>query len=588
MASTYTLTSNTYDGRKLVLTCTQTKDTANNRSKISWTLTSTGGNSNYYSTGPTTVKIAGAQRYYKARTAWSTQAFPAAKGSTSGSFYVSHNTNGSKSISVSLTTAIYTSTTSTKSGTWTLDTIPRYATVASASNFTDEKNPEITYKNPAGTAATLAACIADSNGNILVDWKTNVDETKTSYTFSLTDSDRTKLRNHIKTGNSATVRLYLRTTIGGEIIYKSYRSVTLSLVDYTPTLNPTVSNYQQTRDLTGDETTLIRYFSNAKITFGAEARKGATIKSQKVTNSGKSRTTDGDITSVTSGDFAFAITDSRGYSKSVNKNVGFVKYVKPTCSLKVNISVDGEATININGNFFSGKFGESANAIENVLKVQYRYAEAGQALPDWEDVESLTPVMALTDSKAYSIEETLTGLDYNKTYIFQARATDTIYDYYGYYAATTAEKKVKSMPVFDWGEDDFHFHVPISAPNFGREHFSAASNITDKGKLKADGSHEGYFYLLKTFNLVYFRFYIEGFSASIAASSTSGVNIAKFNGKFAPPVTVALSCYGSKNADVALTANAELRVIPKDGLATDSILRISGIYPLNSNSELYI
>jgi hypothetical protein len=42
MASTYTLESKSYDGRKLVLTCTQTKDTANNRSKIEWTLKSTG------------------------------------------------------------------------------------------------------------------------------------------------------------------------------------------------------------------------------------------------------------------------------------------------------------------------------------------------------------------------------------------------------------------------------------------------------------------------------------------------------------------------------------------------------------------
>ena len=129
MASSITLKSNSYDGRSMKLVCEQTsKSSANNTSTIKWTLTTEGGNENYYSTGPTTVKINETTVYSKSRVAWDSKTFPASKGSTSGTLTVTHTNDGTKSISVSLTTAIYTSTTSTKTETWTLDSIARYGT----------------------------------------------------------------------------------------------------------------------------------------------------------------------------------------------------------------------------------------------------------------------------------------------------------------------------------------------------------------------------------------------------------------------------------------------------------------------------
>jgi hypothetical protein len=64
MAKTFTLKSVEYQTRYLELVCTQTTDIAKNQSTIDWTLSSKGGTSNYYSTGPTTVTIAGKQVYY--------------------------------------------------------------------------------------------------------------------------------------------------------------------------------------------------------------------------------------------------------------------------------------------------------------------------------------------------------------------------------------------------------------------------------------------------------------------------------------------------------------------------------------------
>ena len=143
MASSITVSSydayhGRYEGRYLYVYCTQTRNTTANTSTINWTLYSTGGSSTYYTVGPTTVTINGTQVYYKAQQSWSSHNFPAATGSTSGSLTVSHNSDGNKSITVSLTTAVYNDGTGTTSKTWTLDKINRNSQIASVPSFNVE------------------------------------------------------------------------------------------------------------------------------------------------------------------------------------------------------------------------------------------------------------------------------------------------------------------------------------------------------------------------------------------------------------------------------------------------------------------
>ena len=95
MANTLTIKSDSFEGRYMQLTCTQRKDTQ--KSYIDWTLSSVGGEVNYYSTGPTAVYINHTNVYYKDRVNWDSKVFPAAKGSVSGTIEVEHDANGSKS-----------------------------------------------------------------------------------------------------------------------------------------------------------------------------------------------------------------------------------------------------------------------------------------------------------------------------------------------------------------------------------------------------------------------------------------------------------------------------------------------------------
>lgn len=119
--------SDAYDGRYLELTITESIDTVNNKSTLYWTLTSAGGSSSYYTIGETTVTINGQQVYHKAMTDWSAKVFPAAKGSTSGSVTVTHDSDGSKSIAVGFSTRVYVWQPLEYGGTMTLTKIDRAA-----------------------------------------------------------------------------------------------------------------------------------------------------------------------------------------------------------------------------------------------------------------------------------------------------------------------------------------------------------------------------------------------------------------------------------------------------------------------------
>ena len=235
MASSFTLKSDSYQGRYLQLYCVQTKDTATNKSKIDWTLSSLGGSSNYYSVGPTTVIISGNQVYHKERVNWDARVFPAAKGSVSGSIYIDHNPNGDQYITIKLTTAIYVGETSTYSGGWQLDDIPRQATITEANDFTDVDNPSISFSNPGGFPMDVwlepnpvddHLCIRENIQNI------------GSHTWELTDAEREALRNKCK-GLSCPIRIGLYTNING-VQYHDYKDKTFYMTENDDT-KPTVS-----------------------------------------------------------------------------------------------------------------------------------------------------------------------------------------------------------------------------------------------------------------------------------------------------------------------------------------------------------
>lgn len=434
---------------------------ANNTTTIKWTLTGRG-QSGYHKAGNFKVVIDG-ETVYSSGTR--IELYPGTV-VASGTKTIKHNTDGTRSFSASAEAGIYyVAVNCTGSNSWSLDSLPRQATLSAAPNFNDEANPTITYSNPAGNSVTsLDACISLTGATDDIAYRA-VSKTGSSYTFSLTDAERNVLRNATTGSNSRTVKFFLRTIIGGNTFYSTLDK-TFSITNGSPTLSPTVVDTNATtKALTGDANKLVKYYSNAYYTIGAAAKKGASISSQKVTHNGKTMTSaTGTFNAVENGTFVFSTTDNRTntVSKTITKTV--IPYVKLTCNQNIGITVDGAASIAIKGNCFSGSFG----AVSNVITVQYRWKENGGTYSAW------TTVSASTSGSTYSATASLTGLNYKKTYVFQAKVADKLS------SATTGEQKAKANPVFDWGENDFAFNVPVKFnAGFSEANAAVAALIDD-------------------------------------------------------------------------------------------------------------
>lgn len=364
---------------------------------------------------------------------------------------IKHNNDGTKTLSCrsNFNTGVSSGTISATNSLELTD-IPRFATIKTAPNFNDEENPTITYSNPAGNSVTsLRACISLDGSNADVAYR-DIGKTGTSYTFNLTDAERNVLRNATTGGNSRTVKFYVRSEIGGS--YEgSNLARTFTIKNPNPTINPTITDSNSTTvALTGSSSKLVKYYSNAAITIGAAAVKGASLTSQKVTCGSKSLTANGTISAVESGSFVFTAKDSRGNTTTKTVTPSFVNYVKVTCGLGNNMpSADGTMTVKASGNYFNGSFGSKSNS----LKVYYRYKPAGGSYGSW------VAMTVTLSSNTYSATANVTGLDYQTNYVFQAYAADALATVY------SSEKTVKATPVFDWGENDFRFNVPILPPS---------------------------------------------------------------------------------------------------------------------------
>ena len=374
---------------------------------------------------------------------------PNATTSGSGTLYsktldIKHNSDGTGKVEVyAYVDTDISSGVLTKSTTKTLTTIPRASTVTATAAVVGSASTITISRKSSSFTHTLEYTFGSLSGTIA----TKTTSTSVKWTLPTTF--------YAQIGASATSKsgtITCKTYSGSTLVGTKTCSFTAKTSSSTcaPTLSPTVTPGEETQALTGNTTSLIKGFSTASVTFGASARNSATLSSKKCTNSGNSRTTDGNFTNITDGKFVFTATDSRGYSTSVTKTLTLIDYIKLTCSFKVNLNVDGTGTLKIYGDYFNGSFG----ATSNTLTVQYRYKQSGGSYTAW------TTVTATKSGNTYTATRSLSGFDYRNTYIFQARATDKATG-----TVTTSEKNVKSLPIFDWGENDFNHNTTVYIPN---------------------------------------------------------------------------------------------------------------------------
>jgi hypothetical protein len=506
MASTFSLASHSYGGRYLLLECTQKKDIANNKSPVEWKLSSIGGEVNYYTTD-VTVAINGTDVYKSGRTEWNTERFPAAKGSTSGTTYVDHDTYGKKTITVKMVAMIYDGVWRTHEDTWTLDDIPRQAELTYAPDFTDNSNPTITYKNPAGNAVdSLQACISWTGGADITYRdipKTGTSETL-SYTFPFTEAERATLRNATPTG-VRNVTFYVTTWIGSNVFF-STQPVELS-IEETEATKPSVS-----MSVTLDNGSLpsesaskfdglwIQGKSRADVYITAQGQYSATINNSSIfAQIGRVAYNSADFKSnvieeVGSVDIIATAKDSRKFTGEAKETITVIQYSKPlvipigteNAILCYRSDGNGNRIGNSTSLWIKAKRSYySVNAL-NTCALQWRWKLSTDAWGG--DEEGWTDLIskATTNMDEYNALVSADPFDLRKSYTVQIRAKDDI-----------GEKDVKT---FDIPTQDVALHLGKGGKNvsvgtycdYSEEYtfYSDWKAIFDKGFV--DGSDTGW------------------------------------------------------------------------------------------------
>lgn len=443
MALSGSVNSTSYSGRYYTLAWTATQNIASNTSTISWTLSCSGGKVNMYAERTLKVVINGKAVVDK------TSRVERYKGTiASGTTTIAHNTDGTKSFSVSISAAVYTSAVNcTGSKNFTLNQIPRGASITSADAFTDESSPVLTYSNPAGSIVnSLQACIASTDGGTIYVPYRDISISGTSYTFDFTEEERENLRKLIPNAKSLETKFYIKTVIGTNTFYSSLQK-TFSIANAEPEVS--IDAYAAdtlTQNLFGKHS-LIMGVTDVAYVVSATAKKHATIKSYSVVNGTETKTTaTGTFTDIKDRNFTVTVTDSRGFTKKSNIMFGtYVEYVYPTATLSYsNVSVEGRVDLDMRGNCYGGNFGANPNAII----LQYRYKASDGSWSGWKTHTDIS-----ISGNTYSSSYTLSGLDYRKTYIIEYKIVDSIS------GATSNQIEINFVPLFDWGANDFQFNV---------------------------------------------------------------------------------------------------------------------------------
>jgi len=417
-----------------------TQSTSGNYTDISWSFTLGGGTSSTASiaiySGSVTVD-GETHSFNYANSGYKKNGFVLA----SGTKRIYHNGDGTKSFSASGGVNIYGSSEYySGSGSWTLNSIPRKATITSAPNFDDEANPTITYENKAGNSAnSLMACISLTSAADDIAYR-DISKTGSSYTFNLTEAERNVLRGATTTANSRDVYFFVRTVIGNNTFH-DYKKVTLTIVNG----NPTFSNftYQDTNStitgITGNNQVLVQGKSTLRVTVAsankATAKKSATMSNYLASISGLSETgaysSSADVVmnfaskAFTAGAQSLSVkaTDSRGNFTSVSKSVTVLAYADPVVNAtaeRLN-NFESTTTLAISGSF--SPLQVSGTAKNTIQSVQYRYkASTTSTWGSWTTAGGLS----VNTNGTYTVSNITLNLNNQNAYDFEVKTTDKV------------------------------------------------------------------------------------------------------------------------------------------------------------------
>lgn len=459
-------TSNQY-----YLRLTLTEESVNvteNTSKISYTLTLFSGAWNYilYATGHE-IKLGGtivSSAYRPNAPQYSIE-----KNSSvviaSGSATVTHDSDGGKEMSVAFSISVYPESytpgdISVTGKSMTLTQIARASTIGATDANIGATSILVVNRKSSAYRHSVQYSFGSLSGYITEDGGVSAQEVKLSATnvsWTVPTAFYAQIPNAKSGVCTLTCKTYSGTTQIGDA-QTATLTVTASQAACAPTVTGSVTDVNDTTvALTGNSAKLVRFYSTARCTISATAKNSASITAKTVGGvslEGNIR----DISAVETGSVVFSATDSRGYAGSATVTKTLVPYIKLTnnASCERMDPTSGKATLKVKGEYFNGSFG----AVSNALTVKYKIGYSG-------DEVALTPTIS---GNTYTVSAELEGLTYTSSHTVIVTVSDKL-------ASVENRLSVKrGIPVFDWGESDFSFNVPVTVESL------PVAQIVESGK----------------------------------------------------------------------------------------------------------
>lgn len=345
MASSGSITTNEVEGRSLTLSWTlSSQSVEKNTSTISWTLKGSGSASGYVMSGAFKAVINGV-------TVYTSEPRIELRNNTtvaSGTATIAHNSDGTKSFSLSCEAGIYTyAVSATASGTHTLTTIPRASTIsATNANMGSASTITITRASSSFTH-TLTYSFGNATGTIA----TKTTSTSVSWTPTLTLANQ--IPNAVSGKCTITCKTYSDTTEVGS------KTCTMTLT-VPSSVKPTITSLTAARvDGTVPTSWEIYVQSKSKATLtinGAAGAYGSTISSYSITGGGYSSTassfTTGFLNTLGTITFTASVTDSRGrVSANATVTISVVAYSAPSFSKYISQRCNSAGTASDSGTY---------------------------------------------------------------------------------------------------------------------------------------------------------------------------------------------------------------------------------------------
>lgn len=292
------------------------------------------------------------------------------------SAWVPHNSDGTMSVSASAYLNFPNwGWSGTASASATLPTIPRATACPNLDGYIESSAP--ISLNPASTSFKHRLYYS-YNG------KTGYYPSSTGFfantgSLSLDNSFYSYTPNSSGTGS---LTLYTFDSNGNEIGSKTGTlTVRCDKEKCRPVITATiVDTNDTTKALTGDNTKLIKGFSNAQITYAINVKNSSKLKSKTVNGIvlGNSPFT---INNVSTGTFSIVAIDSREFDTTLNKANDLIDYIPLTLDFNAfrTTPTGSEIKANFQGNYFNDNFG----AVANTLALSWKYRIKGPN--DWID-----------------------------------------------------------------------------------------------------------------------------------------------------------------------------------------------------------